>query len=129
MLKGKRKKPPSRVKYEQKHPTVSWRISKELYDRLQAVKEAEGKSTTDVLKVGVGLLEVKVSEEKEAREEGYHEGYGKGYEDAVALYKVTFPCSICRKTIGVTDKTTKEAIRSYMMQREWGHAECINRRR
>jgi len=129
MLKGKRKKPPSRARYEQKHPTVSWRISRELYDRLQAVKEAEGTSITDVLKVGVGLLEVKVSEEKEAREEGYHKGYSKGYEEAVALYKVTFPCIICRKTVEVTDKTTKEAIRSYMMQEGWGHGECINRRR
>ena len=54
MAKGKIKKTSSRVKYEQKRPTVSFRISKELYDRLQAVKEAEGKSATEVLKMGDG---------------------------------------------------------------------------
>lgn len=46
---------------------MSSRVSKELYDRLQVVKKAEGKSITDVLKVGVGLLEVKVRKEKEDR--------------------------------------------------------------
>ena len=56
-----KKKSPSRIKYEQRHPTVSFRVTKELYDRLQAVKEAEGLSNTDILKVGVGLLEVRVS--------------------------------------------------------------------
>jgi len=47
MLKKKRKTP-SRIKYERDHPTVSFRVSKEIHDRLQAVKEAEGKSITDV---------------------------------------------------------------------------------
>ena len=56
MTKGKKNMTPSRVKYEQKHPTVSFRVSKDLDDRLLAVKEAEGKSSTDVLRVGAGLL-------------------------------------------------------------------------
>ena len=129
MAKGKAKRTPSRIRYEQSHPTVSWRVSKELYDRLQAVKEAEGKSVTDVLKVGIGLLEAKVSKENEAKRQGYEEGFNDGYEQAEARYKVTFPCSVCRKTIAVTDKTTKEAVKRYMVEHGWGHAECINRRR
>ena len=74
MAKGKGKQTPSRIKYEQNHPTVSFRVSKELYERLQAVKKAEGKSITDVLKVGVGLLEVKIRKEKEIRVQAYDEG-------------------------------------------------------
>jgi len=128
MAKGKIKKTPSRVKYEQKRPTVSFRISKELYDRLQAVKEAEGKSTTEVLKVGVGLLEVKVSEEKEAKRQGYDEGFEKGYEEAEELYKVTYPCKICRRTLVVTSAKEKGAIKNYMLEHGWGNADCINRR-
>ena len=127
MAKGKIKKTPSRVKYEQKRPTVSFRISKELYDRLQAVKEAEGKSITDVLKVGVGLFEVKNRKEKEVRDQAYDEGYEKGYEEAEELYKVTYPCKICRKMITVTDKNVKEAIRRYMRQHGWAHTSCSNR--
>ena len=124
----KKRQSPSRVKYEQSHPTVSFRVSKEIHDRLQAVKEAEGKSITDVLKVGLGLLEVKVSKEKEAKKQGYEEGFKKGYEEAEELYKVTYPCKICRRTLVVTSAKAKEAIRRYMLEHGWGHADCINRR-
>ena len=127
VVKGRKRKTPSRVKYEYSHPTVSFRVSKELYDRLQAVKEAEGKSITDVLKVGLSLLEVKVSKEKEAKKQGYEEGFEKGYKEAESLYKVTFPCSICGKTLTVTGKKEKEAVRRYMREHRWGHVECINR--
>ena len=126
MLK-KKKKTPSRIKYEHSHPTVSFRVSKELYDRLQAVKEVEGKSVTDVLKVGLGPLEVKVSKEKEVRDRAYDEGYGEGYKDAEELYKVTYVCKICRKTVGVMNVKEKEAIKGYMREHGWAHAECINR--
>ena len=128
MAKGRRKKTPSRVKYEQNHPTVSFRVSKGLHDRLQAVKEAEGKSTTDILKMGLGLLEVKVSKEKEAKRQGYEEGFEKGYEEAESLYKVTYPCKVCRRTLEVTSVKEKEAIKRYMLEHGWGHADCVNRR-
>jgi hypothetical protein len=127
MAKGKKKRALSRIRYEQSHPTVSWRVSKELYDRLQAIKDAEGKSVTDVLKVGIGLLEVKVSKEKEAREQGFEEGFEKGFEEAESLYKVTYPCRVCRKTLEVTSVKEKEAIKRYMLEHGWGHADCVNR--
>ena len=123
-----KRKPPSRLKYEGSHPTVSFRISRELYDRLQVVKKAEGKSTADVLKVGVGLLEVKVSEEKEAKTQGYQEGFGEGYEWAESRYKVTYRCSVCRKTLEVTSVEEKEAVGRYMREHGWGHADCLDRR-
>jgi len=85
MAKGKKKRTPSRIRCEQSHPTMSWRVSKELHDRLQVVKEAEGKSATDLLKVNIGLLEAKVSKEK-------------------------------------------EAIKRYLLEHGWGHADCVNRR-
>jgi len=121
MAKGKKKRTPSRIKYELKRPTVSFRISKELYERLQAVKEAEGKSTTEVLKVGVGLLEVKNRKEKEVRDQDYEEGY----EEAKNLYMVTYFCEICGKTIEVMSTKQKEAIRRYMLKYGWGHADCV----
>jgi hypothetical protein len=128
MTKSKKRKTPSRIKYEHDHPTVSFRTFGELKDRLQAVKKAEGKSVTDVMKVGVGLLEVKISKEREARKQGYDEGFNDGYEKAEALYKVTYPCKVCRKMLTVTSKEEKEAIKRYMLEHGWGHAECHNRR-
>lgn len=118
--------PPSRIKYEQNHPTVSFRVTKELYDRLEEVKKAEGESTADVLKVGVGLLNVKVSEEKEARTQGREEGFNEGYEMAEDLYKVTYQCRGCGKIIEVTTKEEKRAIKEYMQQNGWGHKECVD---
>ena len=48
----KRKVPPSRIKYENNHPTVSCRVSKEIYDRLTESKKLDGKSFADILKIG-----------------------------------------------------------------------------
>jgi hypothetical protein len=115
---------PSRLKYEENHPTVSFRISKALHDRLDLVKKAEGKSTTDVLKVGLGLLEVKVANENEARRQGLKRGYAQGYQEAASRYKVTFPCRVCRKTMEVTEPKEKEAIKGYMLEHGWEHAQC-----
>lgn len=128
MAASKKRKAPSRIKYEQSHPTVSFRASEELCERLLVVKKAEGMSNTDVLKVGVGLLEVKVSKEKEARSRGYEEGFEEGYEEAESLYRVTYLCKVCRKTLEVTSAKEKEAVKTYMLEHGWGHADCVRRR-
>lgn len=124
----KKRQSPSRVKYEQSRPTFSFRIYKDLDERIREVKKAEGMSNTNIVEAGVGLFEVKVSKEKEAKKQGYEEGFSDGYEEAESLYKVTFPCSICGKTLTVTGKKEKEAVRRYMREHQWGHVECINRR-
>ena len=121
--------PPSRKRYEEDNPVVSCRVPKELYNRLRAIKKAEGKSMADVLKAGLGLFEVKVRAEKEVRQEAYDEGHINGYELAESEYKVTYPCSICGKSIEVTTEEEKKAIRGYMAEYGWGHADCINQRR
>jgi len=127
MLKSKKKRTPSRIRYEQSHPTFSFRTYKELDERVQAVKKTEGISNTNIVEAGVGLFEVKNRKEKEVRDQAYDEGYEKGYEEAEKLYKVTYPCKICRKMIAVTDKNVKEAIRRYMLQHGWVHTSCSNR--
>ncbi len=127
MAKGKPKKTPSRIKYEQNHPTVSFRCSKELHEQLEAVKKAEGMSTTDVLKVGVGLLAVNVAKEKDAWKQDYAVGFKKGHEAAKSLYEVTYPCPKCRQPISVTTTQEKEAIKKCLLDAGWGHTECVDR--
>lgn len=124
MVKAAKKKAPSRVRYEQSHPTVSCRVAKELYDRLQIVKQTEDKSFTDILKIGLGILEVQVKEEGGVRKKGYAEGYRKGYAEAERLFKVTYLCSVCRKMLTVTSRDEKEAIKTYMQEHNWGHRAC-----
>jgi len=68
-------KPPSRIRYEQAHPTVTVRVSKELHDKLKEYTETEGKSYADILKVALGVQ--KKSTDK-AHDRGYKAGYAKG---------------------------------------------------
>lgn len=124
MSKGKKKKSPSRAKYERSHPTRSFRTSKELDDRIEAVKKAENMSLTDIVKVAVGLIEVKVRAEEEVRREAYDEGKLNGYELAESVYKVTYPCSICGKPMEVTTEEEKKAIRRFMIENRWHHGDC-----
>ena len=106
------------------NPTVSCRVSREIYDRLRTATEAKGMSFADALKVGLGLIEVQVAAEATARKEGYEMGYKKGYTAAERLYKVIFPCSVCRKPIPVTGVDAKRAASKYMQEHGWGHKEC-----
>ena len=118
-------RPPSRVRYEEAHPTVSCRVPKAVYDRLRAVRLSQGKSFADVLKVGLGILEPKV----QAADDAAQEGYSDGFEDAEAAYKVTFPCAVCGQMIEVADEESKKAAARYMVEHGWGHCACDEKQR
>ena len=124
MKKGegdKRRKSPSREKYEEENPTVSARLPKETRVSLCGVLAKQGMSLADALRVLAGELEVKVIPIDEARR--------AGYEEAKNLYMVTYPCSVCGKTIAITNPKTKEAVSRYMNEHGWAHAECNKRKR
>ena len=72
-----KKKPLSRVKYEQTHPTVSGRVERELYDLLKAVMAETGCSFADMVKAGLGVLKEIDDKLAEARRQGYQEGYAE----------------------------------------------------
>ncbi len=124
MAKVTKRKAPSRVRYEQSHPTVSCRVPKDIYDRLTKAKQADSKSFTDILKVGLGLVELGVKKQAEAIKKGYDEGYKKGYGDATTLYKVTYHCSKCGQIMYVQYPNEKEAINKYMTESGWSHQTC-----
>lgn len=130
MAKGKKNKPPARDRYEKKNPVVSCRVDRALHDRLQAAKLAGGKSYADILRIGLGMLEVKVRKEKEIRDRAYEEGYDKGYEDAAKAgeeFVVPYRCVKCGEEIIVTTDEEKKAIAIYMRENGWGHGDCLNR--
>ncbi len=129
MAKAVKKTPPSRVRYEAANPTVSCRVPKEVYDRLQWVRRTEGRSFADVLKIGLGIIEVRAKDQEEIMEEAFGESYAIGYADAEDTFKVTYPCKVCREILAVTSTKEKEAIKEYMQEHGWGHAECISRGR
>ena len=120
----RRQLPPSRIRYEESNPTVSCRVSKDIYDRLVAAKEVEGKSFADILKIGLGKQEVQAKKVKVARQQGWDEGYKKGYADAALRYKVVYHCNVCRKEMEVTHENEKKAVNQFMLEHGWGHNEC-----
>jgi len=124
-MKEKSKKvPPSRARYNKAHPTLSCRVTKEMYDDLERVREKEGKSLADVIKIGLGRLEVKASEDDDIRNQGIEEGFGGGYRDAKNTYMVEYPCSVCGGMIVVSTADEKETIMEHMVENNWGHKSC-----
>ena len=119
-----KRKAPSRIRYEQGHPTVSCRVSRELYERLGEVKQREGKSFSHILKVGLGIVEAEGKVAEELLDEGYRLGYGEGYEAAELRFKVSFTCFVCGETIPVDAEETKRAAREYLEEHGWSHIRC-----
>ena len=124
MTKITKRMAPSRVRYEQGHPTVSCRVPMEVYDKLQKAKEAEGKSFADIMKIGLGIIEARMKEEGEVRTKAYNQGYNNGYAEAKLLYMVTYPCTVCGETIELKSEKAKEAASEYMQEHGWGHGAC-----
>ncbi len=53
----RRHKPPSRIRYENAHPTVTCRVSRVLKDKLDEARVKYGKSFGDILRIGLGVQE------------------------------------------------------------------------
>ena len=122
---SKRKVPPSRIKYENNHPTVTCRVSKEIYDRLTESKKVDGKSFADILKMGLGIVEKQDKKLVETRDKAYN----KGYAEAGNRYTVTYPCATCGKDMEVTSWKEKLAIKQFMKENGWGHKECHDKQK
>ena len=122
--KKHRKTPPSRRKYEEANPVLSFRVPKEVYNTVQARMESEGIGRLEILKAGLGLFEVRDRAEKEIRQKAYDEGYDDGVNAACKCFGVTYPCSGCGEDIMVDTEEEKKAIRQFMVDNGWHHPDC-----
>ena len=113
----KRRVPPSRSRYEKHNPTVSIRVSRELYDRLKTLREQSDKSLGDILREALGVQEP-------ATRAAYSRGYKKGCDDAEKLYRVDYRCSVCNGRLTINQDTSKQAAAKYMRAHGWSHRSC-----
>lgn len=120
-----RRKPPSRVRYEAQNPTVSCRVPKDVYERMEELRNSEDMSFADILKVGLGKLEPKAQQSAKARKIGYEEGY----DEARRRYCVTYACDVCGKPIAVQSDEEKQIIANCMRREGWGHGACHEKRK
>ena len=108
-----RRKPPSRLKYEREHPAISFRVSKEFFAQLQILRYQTGKSYSDFLKVGIGIMEPDIGE-----------AWFRGFEDAKEDYCITYQCTGCHKKLEVESSEEKEFCRQALIEAGWGHKSC-----
>jgi len=115
-------KPPARVRYEQSHPTVSCRLSKDEYDLLkQRLDDLGGVSFADFVKDSLGLLQLKIPETREIKEKARRAGYDQGKKD----HQIWYLCAKCGKRIDMSPNGNgHKAMVSYMREHGWGHGEC-----
>ena len=107
-------KPPARVRYEQSHPTISFRLSRDEYELLkQRLEDLGGVSFADFVKDSLGLLELKMPDIKE------------GYNQAVGDWQIWYFCAGCGERIDMAPNSdSHKAMIGYMKERGWGHKSC-----
>ncbi len=105
--------PPSRLRYEEAHPTVSFRLRRDLYEQLRATLERSEHSFADFVKEALGVKERTVGA-----------AYSNGYAVAREKYLVTYRCRGCRGLLEVDGPEGKAAARQYMEKGGWGHVTC-----
>lgn len=121
------RKPPSRIRYEETHPVVSCRVPRITYDLIQQVKETQGRSLGDMLRIGMGTLKVQFQNEDEIRKEAYAEGHDDGFDEAEQKFKVAYPCSVCGGIVVLESENEKKAASKYMQEHRWSHSRCLHR--
>ena len=109
----KKQPPPSKIKYDKSHPTISIRVSQELKKQLDEIKEMSDKSVGDILREAVGFQGIS---NKNAWKRGV--SHGKG------LYGVSYKCSVCGGNLIIGTPGEKKAAAIYMREHGWHHKSC-----
>ena len=119
-------KPPSRVRYEKSHPTVSCRLNQETYDSLkQRLVELGDVSVADFVKDALGRLQLKMPKPEDierVREEGKREGYSQATKE----WRIWYYCNICKKKATVKPNSVDHhRIIDFARKNYWAHESCL----
>ena len=125
--KTKPHKPPSRLRYEQSHPTMSCRLDKDTHTLLkQRLEDLGDISFAAFVKNSLGLLELPIPDIEEIKEEAE----GEGYWEAVEEWRIWYYCDVCHERIDIEpNSNAHRAIIDYMKEAEWGHKAYHNKLR
>ena len=115
--------PPSRARYESTHPTISIRVSQELYDRADAMRLGDV-SFADIFRRGLDLVE----RDAQCDVEVWEMGRKAGREEAERTWRLTFRCPRCGKDAAVPAGTQPAVtLARWMQERGWTHQACAER--
>lgn len=122
MVKSTKKKPPpSRLRYEESHPVISFRTAKGIYDQLEEVREKTGQSWADLIKVALNLQKPVLTRKPDDRE--LKVAFEEGWEEAWKEYSMVFPCSKCGKDI-IVDSENRQFFIQYLKDHGIKHKNC-----
>jgi hypothetical protein len=116
-MKRKVHKAPSRKRYEEERPVVSFRVTRELKEKLEELQAMSGKSIGDILREAVGL-------QLPSAKGSFDEGVGIA-ED---MYKIIYKCSVCGGNEEVFGQIEKKVAAELLTQAGWGHGPCLRNR-
>ena len=102
------------MRYEQSHPTVSFRLPKELYDQLMDQLASRDITAADFVKEALGAKRVKTPNIAEIKDTEYRQGYNEGYEDGYERAEIGLPCP----TNLMTRRAREKAIQIYQKTRK-----------
>jgi len=86
------KKSASQSRYDQEHPTRSFRLkNRESNERLQAYLEATGSSLSDLVERALDSLPLEAPDMGKVKDTEYAQGYYEGYEDGYERGKGGMP--------------------------------------
>ena len=109
----KKHQPPTKIKYDKKHPIVSIRVTQELKNQLDEIKEMSDKSVGDVLREAVGVQKLSVKS-----------AFMQGYNKAKKTYGIWYKCSVCGGDILLESDEEQKAAAKYMREHGWHHGKC-----
>ncbi len=81
--------PPSRIRYEQDHPTISFRVSKDLYDEVKQFSTQNHLSFGDFVRIALDKQKVSYAHvHDQAYDAGIAKGKSMGYNEGFAAGKI-----------------------------------------
>ncbi|WP_236993949.1 DUF7576 family protein [Methanomassiliicoccus luminyensis] len=125
---------PSRIRYEESHPCVTVRVSKEDRERLDEIGKKLGMSNREILMRGAGLIEKDLEAEKkrirEATKKAYEQAWGQAQEEALMNVEIG-TCSDCGEVIewDLTDPLVQKILDDLVNSKSFCHGECLEKRR
>ena len=123
----KRHYPPAKKRYEQRHPTVSFRCQdREEYEYIAEMAKRHGMSKAQYVRQALysGIEECDTAY-NEGYWKGYRQGFCSGVMQAYFQFGIFYVCPKCKKMIMVPmgSKPHIEAAR-FLVNEGWQHTDC-----
>lgn len=122
-----RKVPPSKIKYLQKNPVVSFHLPAEMRDRLRVMAAKDGATIATYVKRFLSGLAARDDD----REKAWLDGYEAGFRTARGSYEIRYRCPLCGEPITILPGSPHYvSIVRNTLKEGWRHKKCmaVNRR-